>query len=209
MAIITDTGQRTSGYIVSEANGYRSRGTGVIAASGADILPGAVLGRVTSGAATATAQDGNTGNATSSAVTTGANVQPGVYKVEFIAATQFLVIAPDGSIVGDGATGSAFSTGGHLTFTITAGATPMVAGDGFNITVAAGSGNYVPYSASATNGAATVAGILYGPTVPDGESELRTITLRDTEVSHAELVYTGTKSVVVAGLAAIGIISRD
>jgi hypothetical protein len=202
-----EMGFRTAEFLISDAPGFRSRDVGTVVGGAAPGLPaGRLLGKVTAGAATAAAQAGNTGNATSSAVTTGANVQPGVYKVEFIAATQFLVIAPDGSIVGDGATGSAFSTGGHLTFTITAGGTPMVAGDGFNITVAAGNGTYVGWASNLTNGAAKIAGILYAPQIGTGEA---TIVARDAVVNYAHLTHSGEKDDVIAGLLALGIVTRE
>lgn len=200
-------GRRTAEFLVSESNGYRSREQASVTATTA--LPaGAVLGKVTVGSATAAAQSGNTGNATISAVTVGTKALPGVYVVEFTAATTFFVVAPDGDVIGTGVTGTAFSVTDHIDFTITAGGTAMVAGDGFNVTVAAGSGDYVAYSASATNGAATVAGILFED-VPASTTAIRTVVNADAEVNYAHLTVTGTKSVIVAGLAALGIKVRE
>lgn len=200
-------GFRTAEFLVSESNGYQSRDEGTVTATAA--LPaGAVLGKVAVGAATAAAQAGNTGNATISAVTVGTKAEAGVYVVEFTAATAFIVIAPDGNQVGNGVTGVAFAVTDHIDFTITAGGTPMVAGDGFNVTVAAGSGAYVAYSASATNGAATVAGILFEG-VPASTTDNRTIVNSNAEVNYAHLTVTGTKAVIVAGLAALGIKVRE
>jgi len=205
MAAVNDT-FRTAEFIVSEANGYRSRDEVTVISTPA-LVAGNVLGKITVGTASAAAQGGNTGNATSSAVTVGTKAKPGVYIVEFTAATTFIVLDPDGIQIGNGVTGTAFSVSDHIDFTITAGGTPMVAGDGFNITVAAGSGKYAPYAAAATDGTATVAGILWEGT-PASYDDVATIINRDAEVNLAHLTYTGTEAVVVAGLLALGIKAR-
>lgn len=82
------------------------------------------------------ATGGNTGNFTSSAVTAAANTLTGAYTGTFTAATTYNVVAPGGAAVGSGVLATPFAAGG-LGFTLTAGATPAVAGDSFTITVAA------------------------------------------------------------------------
>lgn len=121
---------------------------------------GTVMGQITVGAATAAAKaGGNTGNGTISAVTRAPGAKTGVYTVRFTAATKFTVEDPDGFVLSvDGATGTAFAD--DLGFTITAGGTAFVAGDGFDITVAAGSGKYTIATAAATDGSATPVAIL-------------------------------------------------
>lgn len=47
MTVLTQNLRRTAHYIVSEAHGYRSRDTGVIASGSGVLQPGAVLGKVT------------------------------------------------------------------------------------------------------------------------------------------------------------------
>lgn len=84
--------------------------------------------------AAATANAGNTGNGTSSAVTAASPAMSGAYALRFDSATGYTVTAPDGTLVGRGTTGVAFNSGG-LGFTITAGGTAFVAGDGFTIAV--------------------------------------------------------------------------
>ncbi len=47
MTVLTQNLRHTAHYIVSEAHGYRSRDTGVIASGSGVVQPGAVLGKVT------------------------------------------------------------------------------------------------------------------------------------------------------------------
>lgn len=47
MVVLSENLRRTAHYLVSEANGFRSRETGLIAAGSGKLDPGAVLGRVT------------------------------------------------------------------------------------------------------------------------------------------------------------------
>lgn len=124
------------GFLVSEANGHLSRDQ-VTLVSGTNYLAGMVLGKITTGAtATSAAMGTNTGNGTMGAVTlTTVPTQIGTYDVTFTAATAFTVTAPNGATA-TGSTGSAFS-GLGLGFTITAGSTAMVAGDGFDIVTTA------------------------------------------------------------------------
>jgi hypothetical protein len=193
--------QAAASFIVREANGYRSRSVGVVSGGGG--LPtGQILGRVLTGAVTAEEKEDNTGDATISAVTKGPDAQVGVYDVDFTTATDFDVTAPDGTDLGAGEAGVEFDTD-HVTFTITAGAEPMVAGDGFEITVAAGSGNYAEYDSDAVDGSAVVAGILYEGAIGNVR---RTIIDKSAEVSLSDLNYDGDdEDDVIAGLRAIGI----
>lgn len=96
------------------------------------------------GSATAAAKSGgNTGNGVASAVTTGANVLPGVYKVRAVSAgtnaATFELADPNGNIVDTqgftGGGGVATFANTQLGFTITDGSTDFVVGDGFDITV--------------------------------------------------------------------------
>jgi hypothetical protein len=81
----------------------------------------------------AAAAGGNTGNATIGSLTVSDAAQTGVYVVRHTAATVFTVTGPDGRMLRDGVTGVAYSS--DIGFTVTAGGTPMVAGDSFNVTV--------------------------------------------------------------------------
>jgi hypothetical protein len=80
------------------------------------------------------ANQGNAGDATIGTLSVADPAYAGDYAVEMTAATAFNVKDPDGRILGSGSAGTAFSAGG-VTFTVTAGGTPCVAGDGFTVTV--------------------------------------------------------------------------
>ena len=149
------------GFLVSQPNGHRHIDKGVIT-GGAKVLPGTVLGKKTVGTTAAAAALGtNTGNGTFGAITVGAGAIAGPYIVEFNDATHFIVSNPAGIQVGHGVTGAAYSAGG-IGFTITAGGTAFVAGDSFSVTVAAGSGKWVPVTAAAADGSQIAAGICFG-----------------------------------------------
>jgi len=122
-----------------------------IAASGSGIIQiGHVLGAVLAGAATAAAKaGGNTGTGTISAVTK-----------RFTTATAFTVRDPNGDVVDTGTAGAAFAN--DIGFTITAGGTAFVAGDGFDITVATGSREMKPYDPTATDGSQIASEISIG-----------------------------------------------
>jgi hypothetical protein len=163
--------RHSGGYLVSEANGERSRDqvtllqqSGNFQGSLSPVLPaGVVLGATSVGTSgTYAANSGNTGNFTASAVTVGAGVVQGSYAIEFISATAFNVLLPNGQVLGEGHTGVAFSAGG-LGFTLTAGGTPAVAGDGATIAIAVNSnvGLYAPVSLTAVDGTQNAAAILF------------------------------------------------
>lgn len=212
MAILTE--DRFSGaahYLVSEANGYRSREQAIIASGSGVLRPGAVLGKVATGNATAEANEGNTGNATMSAVTMSGGAKSGVYTVTFTAATKFDVHDPDGFKIKSGTTGAAYSD--DLGFTITAGGTPMAAGDGFTISVAPGAAKYAPFDPSKSDGSEVAAAILYEGCDATAADVRRTVTVRDTEVHAAVLVWgedvtDSQKSTALASLAKSGIVGR-
>jgi hypothetical protein len=140
------------GFIVSLANGHRSFDQ--ITLTGAvKYLAGTVLGIILAGtSATSAALGTNTGNGVFGAVTLNTvATQVGVYSLVYTSATAFTVTAPDGDTA-TGTNGVAFNALG-IGFTMTTGGTPMVAGDGFTITVTGKVGN--PTAASVANGGNT------------------------------------------------------
>lgn len=182
-----------AGYHIVSEEIYRSREQITLRGTEAGrISTGTVLGKVRVGEIAATAKSGgNTGNGTVSAVTAKKGAKAGVYHVEFTAATKFDVVDPEGFKVKSGSTGSAYSD--DLGFTITAGGTAFVAGDGFDITVDLSDGPYGPVDLSAGNGLEEAVGILWEGRVIDIDGDENPVdvravaNVRETEV-HAGLI---------------------
>jgi hypothetical protein len=176
---------RIVSFILSEASAFRSRENGIVTQTGTEVKSGTLLTKVdtaTTGSAAATA--GNTGNPTFGTITVGAAGKPGAYKLTFTAATKFDVEDPDGVKIGSGTTGVAFSKSG-VGFTLTAGGTPAVAGDEFTITVATGTGKYIPYTAAGAAGPAD--GICYTH-LPAATGDAKAVVITDDcEVNRALL----------------------
>jgi hypothetical protein len=208
--MLTESNYREEG-LLSELPGAMSR-EAITVLSGQNItVPMTVLGKVTVGAATSAAFGGNTGNGTMGAVTLSVGAKAGVYKLTIIEPGSnvgtFIVENPDGVQIGRGVVASAFSAGG-LAFTLADGATDFVAGDGFNITVAAGSGKYVKYNQDATNGSQIAAGIAidaYDATLADvdGVALVRGCEVADDSLTWPSDIDGGEKTAAIAQLAAL------
>lgn len=150
---------------------------------GQNLTRGALLGRRSVGAVGGAAIAGNTGNGTITGVAAGSSEpKPGVYKVLCIEPAAnlgtFEVIDPDGILIGKANVGVAFN--GPVNFTINDGAADFVAGDGFDVTVAAGDNKC----------------LLSVPTADDGSNVPDLILAEDCDATAADkecLVYsTGT-----------------
>lgn len=134
-------------------------GQAITLTGAAALARGAVLGQETIGGVTAaTKVGGNTGNGTCTALSAGAKAKVGAYTLTFTSATAFTVVDPDGEQLADGVNG-AYSDA-EVDFTITAGGTAFVAGDGFVVTVAAATGKYKLSVATATDGSQNPSAIL-------------------------------------------------
>jgi len=222
MATLTE-GRHRAEFLISEANGSQSRDTITLSnAAGAEVTfpAGMVLGRKPTGTATAVAQAGNTGNATISAVTIGANAKGGRYRVEFLTATTYNLVDPSDNLLQAGATGAAHPAS-ELGFTITVGGTPMVAGDGFDITVSLTAETHVPFTGAGTTGAALAEAVLLdNVTIAAASTKAAAVISRNAEVNAAALQWhadvdasvsptpTVLKGAAKAALAERGIISR-
>lgn len=179
-------GPRTAEFLIAEAENYRSRDAETVDATGGALEAGTILGRIALAApSAAVAQGGNTGNATVGTVTRGPGAKVGVYAIEFLTATTFEVIDPDGFRLKPGATGVAYAD--DIGFTATVGGTPMVAGDGFNVTIAAGSGKYVRHSTAAVDGSQVEAGVLFEGI--GAVEDKRTVIKRAASVKASKLIY--------------------
>lgn len=197
---------RIRAVIIAEATNQRSRENVVLAADGQRYESGAILTKSGDAAAsgTAAARAGNTGNPTFGAIAIGAAGKPGVYGVRFTAPTKFDVTDPDGKVVGNGTTGVAFNKAG-VSFTLTAGATAAVDGDGFDVTVAAGSGKYGRYTANGAAGPADA--VLYNAVMAGTTGDVKVVAfVRDAELNRFEL--TGLDAGAEASLKAVGLIVR-
>jgi len=142
---------------------------------------GTVFGKVAAGAVTKAAKTGgNTGDGTLVLDETApalANVLPGVYKVRITRAhlaavgttpavpLQFAIAtltAPDGDVVAEFnvATSAGTTVASHVKFVMVDGSTKFALGDGFDITVAAGSGELIVCDKVAIDGSAVPFAIL-------------------------------------------------
>ena len=203
MTILSST-PRLAEFVLSEASGQRSRENIVVTQSGALVASGTLLTQSgDTGAATAAATAGNTGNPTFGTITAGAAAVVGTYDLTFTAATKFDVEDPNGVKIGTGTTGVAFSKAG-IGFTLTAGGTAAVAGDGFSIAVAAGTGMYIPYTAAGAAGPADA--VLYNHLYAATGDIAAVAFVRDCEVNRAAL--TGLDATGEAQLKAHGVLVR-
>lgn len=219
--VLTDSGKRVGGYIIGElesATGTYARERGTLAL-GTLGKSGMVCGLIALGAASVAAKSGgNTGNGAltmdaTTPVLSGA--KSGVYTVRCITAATnggtFRVEDPNGDVIGDVAVGATFSD--DIKFAIADGATDFIVGDGFDITVAAGSGQYTPLDTTKGNGAEKAAAILFSNVDASAAAAPAVFTVRATEVNDAELIWPdgisgGNKTAAIAALKEKGIIVR-
>jgi hypothetical protein len=130
----------------------------VLVAAGQNLSKGSIVGRVKqSTPTTGTADGGNTGNGTVTAVTGGKNTKRGTYTIECVTAVThggtFEVTDPDGKFVGQvqitaGAGGTGVFKSDELNFTVTDGSTDFAVGDKFTVAVSDG----VPTTGTADGG---------------------------------------------------------
>ena len=220
MAVLTE-GQHAEEFLVSEAAGERSRES-ITLISGQNLSASAVLGKITKGAASSAAYSvanmgrDNTGNGTMGAVTVSAGAKVGAYKLTIVEpgtnVGSYTVHDPDGVLIGVGVVAAAFSAGG-LAFTLADGSTDFVAGDGFIITVAAGSGKYTYVDPEGVNGSETAVAILLRNVDASGGDVVCAALVRDCEVNADELLYSdadaGEIAAIKVQLASVGIICRE
>lgn len=135
--------------------------------AGQSIVVGEVLGQITAGTVptTGTADVGNTGNGTMTAVTGGKFVKVGTYTMTCVAAATnagaFSVKGPAGeSGLPPAVVGVAY-TSDQINFTINDGATDFVVGDIFTVAVPAGGNQYREINFSGVDGSAVAAGLSF------------------------------------------------
>lgn len=170
------------GFIVSQAPGHQSIDQDTLT-GGVKILAGTVLGKITSGVTAAAAAIGaNTGNGTFGTITPQAapGTSIGTYSLVYTSASAFTVTAPDGQTA-TGSNGVAFSALG-IGFTMTAGGTAFVAGDGFTITTADAPGN--PTFASAANAGNTGNGTMGSTSVAGYPAKVGVYSVEFDDATH-------------------------
>lgn len=212
MTILTST-TRIKAFVLSEGEGTLSRENVTVTQSGTAILSGTVLGKITAGAiAVGAVVAAGTGNGTCTKATPAysAAAQAGSYVATCIEKTTdsgtFSVMRPDGTLDGIATVGTAYT--GQVKFTIADGATDFSAGDTFTlpVTVAAGSGKYVPYADNAADGSQVAAGILYNH-LDAASGDIKAVAfVRSCEVNGNEL--TGLDANGTADLKALDVIVR-
>lgn len=145
---ITDLPNMTAGAVVADP-GNTGNGTITAVTTGSSAKVGNYVitcistgpGVATTGTSSAAAHNVGTSTITATPAT-GVNAKVGTYVIQCIAELAnsgiYSVVDPDGEFVGNATVGSAFSTGSHITFTITdAGATDSTLGDTYFVEVAA------------------------------------------------------------------------
>lgn len=211
---------RSQSDVLKSEFGSISRDVLTIASEQGVLDVGAVLGKITTGTATAAAKTGgNTGNGTctmdgSTPVLAGAKV--GVYTARAIAvdtdAATFEIKDPDGFVLGTVALGATWAN--DIKFVIADGATDFIVGDGFDITVAAGSAKWGKYDPTAVDGRQVAAAVLLDKIDATSADKRAAAVVRLAEVNRRELKWHTTvdseakKDVATAQLAQAFIIAR-
>lgn len=210
--MIKTEGVYTGEFLLSEANGSRSREEVVIAAGSGILKAGTLIALITAAnALTPVADAGNTGNGTIGSVTVTSAAISGAYLLTISEAAEnggkFELADPTGAQVGEGTVGQAF-TGGGLTFTLSDGATDFAEGDSFTLTVLANLGEYTPYDDDGTDDGRRVAGGILFASVDATTNDVRAVgVMRDAEV--IESLLTGLDANGRADLLATGIVIRN
>lgn len=195
----------------------------VTIASGAGVLDvGTVLGKVTKGAASAEAKAGNTGDGTFTIDATTpvlAGAKPGVYTLRCIATASdggtFRLEDPDGIVLGDFALdGGSVTVAEHIKGVIADGAADFAVGDGFDITVALGSGKWKKHVNGAVDGTERAEAVLLQKVDATSADQTAVICKRLAEVNRLALIWDDSvdseakKDAAIAQLAESNIIVR-
>jgi hypothetical protein len=173
--LVTDRG------LVLTDQGVLTRGTAL------GRIAGSLGAAVADGAGTAGA---NTGNGTISAVSLGSSAIPGSYVIKMTSATTFSVTSPAGVSLPSGVVGTAYVST-QIAFTIAAGATAFVAGDGFSIPVAAGSNKLKICNSANTDGSGMVYAIL-AETADTTSGDVEAAIYKSGEFNIADVPFGGT-----------------
>lgn len=217
--MLTETNHAV-GFLVSEANGMRSRENIVVlggAGTARTLVAGQALSKFFVGTAVSAIGAGNVGDGAMGSITVNVRAKTGVYTLVCIEpgtdAGKFLLISPTGEAIGVVTVASAF-TSTHLSFTLADGATDFASGDKFLITVTEGASTWVAFDQDLTTGEQFVDGILRADTTAPVSVDTPAVAyVRDCEVNGGEIVWPSDISVAEqaeaeAQLRNLGIIVR-
>ena len=215
-------GAYNTGIFLFERDEYKFSRDEVTVISGQNLAMGTVVGKIMTATATSAAKSGgNTGNGTctmdgTTPVKAGAKV--GVYQVRFtVAATNngtFIVLDPDGFQLGTVVmSGGAGAFDNDVKFAIADGSTDFVVGDGFDITVTAGSGKYTILAPAANDGSQIAAGVMELACDASSADTKGVAVVRSAICKSSGLVWpggitNGQKTTAINQLAAAGIVVR-
>jgi hypothetical protein len=183
-------------FLLSEAgDGSQRSRDNITVLSGENLKAGHVVGKKivapTVGATVADA--GNTGNGTitGNAIGTNGGAQRGDYRAVCVQpganVGTFSVFDPSGKYLGEATVAVLFDN--QIKFTINDGATDFIAGDGFTISVTAGTFKYREYNPANTDGTQRPVGILYADVDATAADAAGAIIAREAEVRGADLVW--------------------
>lgn len=210
MSIKTE-GVHAGEFLLSEANGARSRENIVIVTGAGKLAAGTLLAMITAAnAMVPTAAGGNTGNGTIGSIAISSDAVSGTYLLTITEAAAnggtFEVTSSSGAVIGTGEVGVAFEAAG-IGFTLADGSTDFAEGDAFTLAVTANLDEYVPYDDDGTDdGRRTASAILYGPVDATDVDVMAVGIVRDAEVT--ERLLTGLDANGRADLSALGIVIR-
>jgi hypothetical protein len=221
MANISTLGRLPGGYVITAANGNRSRDLVTVGAS-QSLGSGAVLGRITRGAVAVAKTDqagAGKGVLTLADPAYVAGVKAGRWSLIGLtahaagAAAKSVLLDPDGIVAGIVTHGVA-RAGTDVNFTISDGANDAVGDVRYiDVTYAAGNGNVVGWDPDATDGSQVAVGILNAAVETGaGETEDAVAHVRDIEADFNRLDF-GTDdaddiALAISQLAQVGIIVR-
>ena len=177
-----------------------------IAQDASGVIPsGAVMGIVSLGAITAAAKSGgNTGNGTCTALSVKDGAKAGIYTVRIVRTATHIfdyeVKNPNGQQIGFGTCeGSGLTSvfSGEIEFTLTDGSTDFVKTDGFDITVASGSGKLKRSVSTAVDGSQYPKYILVNETDATAGDVIREV-VYSTNVREDFLVFTSTETLATS-----------
>lgn len=120
----------------------------------------------------------------------------------------FSVTDPDGNALTAGTIGTAYA-GGEIVFTVNDGTVNFIVGDGFDITVAAGSGKKVLLDKDAVDGSAAPVGVLAEDITATADVTTAMITRGELNENSLSFVAGTDVDDVRAALQALGIVLRD